>query len=225
MELNISEIHAHLERESQIREKLRDEVVELEKKTRSMTGALNKIHSTHSRDVPALLDSIKPTLTTLHTHMASIAETVPQYQFWRWKDVWTKHLQSAVFVVALVEFLDSGKLISHSGVAFILGIEEDWKDRFHLQIEDYLHGLISLINELSRLAVNMVTLGDYEAPFQISRFVKDLFAGFSLLNLKNDLLRRRFDSIKYDINKIEGVVYDISLRKLNTGSMERSLVL
>jgi Translin family len=51
--------------------------------------------------------------------------------------------------------------------------------------------------------------------------VKDMFAGFSMvsvmggafdsvidipftqLNLKNDLLRRRFDSLKYDIKKIE----------------------
>lgn len=33
----------------------------------------------------------------------------------------------------------------------------------------------------SRLAVNAVTLGDYEAPLRISVFVKDLFAGFSMV--------------------------------------------
>jgi hypothetical protein len=94
-----------------------------------------------------------------------------------------------------------------------------------------------------------VTLGDFEEPLRISIFVKDLFAGFSMvrlgflrsmytalhdfqLNLKNDILRRRFDSLKYDIKKIEEgtlrrsfysfgpfslvgtVVYDVSLRKL-----------
>ena len=66
-----------------------------------------------------------------------------------------------------------------------------------------------------------MTLGDYEAPLRISVFVKDLFAGFSMvtflnvfivgfdissfrkLNLKNDTLRRRFDSLKYDLKKIE----------------------
>jgi len=35
-----------------------------------------------------------------------------------------------------------------------------------------------------------------------------------MLNLKNDPLRRRFDSLKYDIKKIEEVVYDVTLRKL-----------
>ena len=44
----------------------------------------------------------------------------------------------------------------------------------------------------------------------------DLSAGFRLLNLKNDALRKRFDGLKYDVKKVEEVVYDISIRKLNT---------
>jgi len=87
--------------------------------------------------------------------------------------------------------------------------------------EDYLHGVITVINELSRLAVNSVTLGDFEAPLRISVFAKEVSTGFSMLNLKNDLLRRRFDSLKYDIKKIEEVVYDISLRKLVSSPTEK----
>jgi hypothetical protein len=44
--------------------------------------------------------------------------------------------------------------------------------------------------------------------------VKDLHAGFQILNLKNDSLRRRSDSIKYNVKKIEDIVYDLSLRNL-----------
>jgi predicted translin family RNA/ssDNA-binding protein len=93
-------------------------------------------------------------------------------------------------------------------------VRDEWKDRFSLVPEDYLHGVITVINELSRLAVNAVTLGDFEAPLRISAFAKEVFTGFSMLNLKNDPLRRRFDSLKYDIKKIEEVVYDVTLRKL-----------
>ncbi len=50
-----------------------------------------------------------------------------------------------------------------------------------------------------RLAVNSVTMGDYQRPLQISQFVKDVHAGFQVLNLKNDALRRRSDSIKYSV--------------------------
>ncbi|RUP51150.1 translin-like protein [Jimgerdemannia flammicorona] len=118
---------------------------------------------------------------------------------------------------------------------------------FHISIEDVLHSFVSMTNELvrlsstnishqnlvcrsnsphrlrycpqSRLAVNSVTAGDYSRPLRISKFVKDLGSGFQLLNLKNDLLRKRFDGIKYDIKKIEEVVYDISLRGLTTNTV------
>ena len=66
----------------------------------------------------------------------------------------------------------------------------------------------------TRLARNAVTLGDYERPILINQFVKDLFAGFQILNLKNDSLRRRSDGLKYRVKDVEDVVYDLSLRDL-----------
>lgn len=59
-----------------------------------------------------------------------------------------------------------------------------------------------------------MTLGDYKRPLQISTFVKDVHAGFQLLNLKNDALRRRSDGVKYSVKRVEDVVYDLSLRGL-----------
>ncbi|KAL2222587.1 putative recombination hotspot-binding protein [Thermoascus aurantiacus ATCC 26904] len=114
------------------------------------------------------------------------------------------------------------------------------EDAFHLTIEEYLLALISMVEELvrffyplcgfcccfllsfkstdmkaqARLAVNSVTLGDYHRPVQIGNFIKDMFAGFQLLNLKNDILRKRSDGIKYSVKKVEDVVYDLSLRNL-----------
>jgi Translin family len=61
---------------------------------------------------------------------------------------------------------------------------------------------------------NSVTLGDFDLAVKISTFIKDLFAGFQLLNLKNDTLRKRVDGVKYDVKKAEDVVYDLSLRNL-----------
>lgn len=48
----------------------------------------------------------------------------------------------------------------------------------------------------------------------ISIFVKSLHAGFGVLNLKNDALRKRSDGIKYRVKEVEDVVYDLSLRGL-----------
>lgn len=88
------------------------------------------------------------------------------------------------------------------------------RDAFHLTIEEYLLALISLLDELARLARNSVTLGDHRRPLQIAQFTKDVHAGFQILNLKNDTLRKRSDGIKYRVKEVEDVVYDLSLRGL-----------
>lgn len=70
----------------------------------------------------------------------------------------------------------------------------------------------------SRFAVTSVTNGDYYLPMEVSQFIHNLSAGFKLLNLKNDSLRKRFDGLKYAVKKIEEVVYDLSIRGLKPSS-------
>ncbi|KAF8511581.1 Translin [Gautieria morchelliformis] len=215
-----------LDKDVELGEKLRDQGTELEKKTRAIVGLLNKIHSTPSQSIPALVDTARPMLADCQASTAAIAALIPPHQFWRFiilfHSISLSIIQSAVFTAALVEYLSTGDLLSLPRASEILGIKEEWKDRLYLQAEDYLLGLISLVNELSRYCVNVVTMGNHEEPIRISNFVKDMFAGFSMLNLKNDLLRRRFDSLKYDIKKIEEVVYDLSLRRLAPQTRELS---
>jgi hypothetical protein len=135
-------------------------------------------------------------------------------------------------------------------------VKPEWADHFKLTTEDYLHSVISLVNELvsilsflfvsialdrsltniiilylsprkqARLCPNSIVNSDFELPLRISKFSKEIHAGFGLLNLKNDSLRKRFDGMKYDIKKMEEVVYDISLRGLvkktdSTGTVEK----
>lgn len=173
-----------------------------------------------------------------------LAQLVPVGQYYRYNDHWSFLTQRLVFLIALTIFLEIGLLVERDTVAEILGckcnsvlililkdrnsklklilffllnlnaVKTSQKDGFHLDIEDYLMGVLQLASELSRFATNSVTLGDYERPMQISRFMADLSAGFRLLNLKNDGLRKRFDGLKYDVKKIEEIVYDISIRRL-----------
>ena len=63
-----------------------------------------------------------------------------------------------------------------------------------------------------------MTAGKFDEPLKISKFVSELYSSFQLLNLKNDNLRKRFDAVKYDVKKIEEVVYDVSIRKLTTSN-------
>jgi len=70
--------------------------------------------------------------------------------------------------------------------------------------------------------VNSVTSADYGRPYKIAVFVAELDAGFRLLNLKNDSLRKKFDGLKYDLKKIEEVVYDLTIRGLKPAVEEAS---
>jgi hypothetical protein len=100
-----------------------------------------------------------------------------------------------------------------------------------VDVEQYLFGLLMLAGELvswrqasefptqclcaqARFAVNAVAAGDCVRPVHIHRFVSQLDQSFRLLNLKNDNLRRKFDALKYDMQKVEQVVYDLTIRQL-----------
>ncbi|KAH7102538.1 Translin [Auriculariales sp. MPI-PUGE-AT-0066] len=206
--------------DNDLRDKLRETSQTLEKHLRIMTATLNRIHSTPQSEQTALLLKLEPELEEYRKASASIAAVVPEHQYWRWKDLWSRHAQNAVFVVTLRHYLQNGDLLPIANTSEILGYQSDWQDRFYLSAEEYLQGIISMVDELGRLAVNLVTMGDFDGPLKISAFVKEVFSAFSILNLKNDNLRRKFDSLKYILKKLEEIVYDLSLRKLvnRTGS-------
>jgi hypothetical protein len=120
--------------------------------------------------VPALLETVRPVFHSCHTITAALAETIPRDEMWRWKDLWTAPLRAAVFSVVLECFLTDRTLVPLSTVAEQLGstssthaipcealndachilVRDEWKDRFSLTPEDYLHGVITVINELVR---------------------------------------------------------------------------
>lgn len=120
-------------------------------------------------------------------------KTPPNLHSWQSKKSATS---STVRPIPLIQLAHSNLLLG----AVPVNLKDE--DKFHLTIEEYLLSLISMVEELSRLAVNSVTLGDYHRPLEINNFIKDLFAGFQLLNLKNDILRKRSDGIKYSVRSL-----------------------
>ena len=67
--------------------------------------------------------------------------------------------------------------------------KEGKAQQLRLDVDDYLQGLCMVPKELARLAVNCVRCENYDLPQDIATFVANLYAGFRLLNLKNDALR------------------------------------
>ncbi|XP_032791762.1 translin [Daphnia magna] len=208
-----------LDADQDLREEIRLIVRELDTTGREVSLILQQIHQEDGlRQIEELCLKAKVTLAKANIHFSNLASKIPPNQYFRFNDHWRYVMQRYSFLAALIFFLESEKLALHSDVGKLLQVPIKEENGFHLDVEDYLSGLLQLASELSRLAVNSVTAGNYDLPIRISRFVSELNGGFRLLNLKNDSLRKRFDALKYDVKKIEEVVYDLSIRGLRSRS-------
>ena len=116
--------------------------------------------------MPALVESVRPVLYSCKGVTARLVNLIPPSQFWKWKDQWANALRTVIFSAALVEYLATGRLISLATASELLGselflkpyrllepdnnpsVQEEWSDRLAISTEDYLHGIISLVNEL-----------------------------------------------------------------------------
>ncbi|NP_001040282.1 translin [Bombyx mandarina] len=209
-----SDFQKNLDQEQELRETIRTICKEVDQISREATTVLQVIHYNEAGIAPAC-GKARLLFEKAHDGYARLKDAVPPTDYFKYQDHWRFMTQRYCYLIALTIWLEKGILASHETMAEILGVSPvELKEGFHLDIEDYLIGLLTMCSELSRLAVNSVTRGDYERPLRISKFVMELNAGFRLLNLKNDHLRKRFDALKYDVKKIEEVVYDLSIRGL-----------
>ncbi|KAJ5601703.1 hypothetical protein N7510_011237 [Penicillium lagena] len=216
------DLQTKIDEETSVRDELHEIVQTLARKGRSTQAVLARAHSTPADQLKPVLDNVTTEILAQKQEVARLNAVANKHPFYKYNGVWSRELQNLVTSIELCSWLGglqeykAGSFMTIEEVGKFLDIPVNLKeqDAFHLTIEEYLLALIAMVEELSRLAVNSVTLGDYTRPLQIANFIKDLFAGFQLLNLKNDILRKRSDGIKYSLKKVEDVVYDLSLRNL-----------
>ncbi|KAL4969609.1 translin [Aspergillus stella-maris] len=218
-------LQAKIDEEAAVRDELRETVQNLARKGRSTQAVLSRAHSTPAAQLDPVLQDATQEILSQKEEITRLKAVADKHPFYKYNGVWSRDLQNLVASIELTAWLGGFKEFKASETQSFLTIEEvgrvlevpvnlKLEDAFHLTLEEYLLALISMIEELARLAVNSVTLGDYGRPTVIGNFIKELFNGFQLLNLKNDTLRKRSDAIKYSVKKVEDVVYDLSLRNL-----------
>jgi translin len=84
-----------------------------------------------------------------------------------------------------------------------------------LKIDDehYLLGICDFTGELSRRAVLSATRHDYDEIKRIHTLIEEIQSFFLKLNLRNSELRKKSDSIKWNLKRVEEVLYDISFKQ------------
>jgi predicted translin family RNA/ssDNA-binding protein len=86
------------------------------------------------------------------------------------------------------------------------------QQQLDVQVEDYLLGLCDLTGELGRKTVLAAIAKDYQMVVTIRNLVDDIHGLFLQLNLRNGELRKKSDSIKWNLKKIEDVLYDVKTK-------------
>ncbi|RMD57427.1 hypothetical protein D6825_04060 [Candidatus Woesearchaeota archaeon] len=77
----------------------------------------------------------------------------------------------------------------------------------------YLPGLCDLVGELVRAAINSAAKGDHKTALEIKRDVEDLYSELMLFDWRNTPVRRKFDSIKYGLEKLEDLALKIAFKQ------------
>ena len=106
--------------------------------------------------------------------------------------------QEYVEAAAFYEFVKNGRIPT--------------RESFGVGAEDYLIGLCDLTGELVRKAIFEAIRKNFEKAGQIKELVNDIYGEFLKLHLRNGELRKKSDSIKWNLKKLEEVMYDVSMR-------------
>ena len=79
--------------------------------------------------------------------------------------------------------------------------------------EHYLLGICDLSGELVRRAINSAIKKNYDEAVWIRKFLEELYGEMLKFDFRNGDLRRKFDGIKYDLQKLDDLIFDIELRR------------
>jgi len=212
-----SEYGQYLDKEAIVKDDLKTTIKDLETAARDIHTFLQRIHRPGGvKDTVGIAAKAKEKFAVVSQKYSDLDKKLPYESYWKYCFLWSSTTSWSSFLASLTIYLDTEQLATKQQFEQLLGLGSDSGcNTVKLDIEEYLIGLTHLSNELSRLSVNCVTSEDYSRPEKIAQFISSLNSGFRLLNLKNDNLRKKFDGIKYDLKKVEEVVYDLSIRGLN----------
>lgn len=94
-------------------------------------------------------------------------------------------------------------------LAFALNKKIPTHKQLSIDAENYLLGICDFTGELARMAVNKAIKKDKKSVEKIRDVIDDILGEFLKFNLRNGELRKKYDSIKWNLNKVEQVLYDL----------------
>src|SRR3989344_8906795 len=110
-------------------------------------------------------------------------------------------LDSNINKVAMQEYVEA--ICYHE---FIKNKRIPLRKELEVDTENYLCGICDLIGELVRRSVNEVINNNLNNAVEIRELIENIYGEFLMFNLRNGDLRRKMDSIKWNLKKIDEVI-------------------
>jgi len=158
-----------------------------------------------SRDIIGLSKRI---IHALHREDSQKAATLVKEIKSRIKKLPSEDYRTGMRNVALQEYTEALAL-------FIFAKEKSipTRDELGVDTENYLAGLCDMTGELVRMAVNRAIKKRNDEVFEIKDLVDMIYGEFLQLDIRRGELRKKFDQVKWNLQKLEDVAYSISLKK------------
>ncbi len=147
------------------------------------------IYSVHRNDLKSAEQSLKEIKTEVKLLPEKPYDT----------DIQKTAIQEYVEAICYYEFVKNNKIPT--------------KKELNIDTEGYLLGLCDLTGELSRKAVAEVIKKNFKEVERIKQLVEEIYGEFLKFDLRNGELRKKSDSIKWNLNRLEEIEYALSMRK------------
>jgi len=151
------------------------------------------INALHRND----LNSAEQNIIEINKKIRAMNKKTSKFSALRYSGSYKVALQEYVEAIAFYHYIKHKKLPS---------LKE-----LEVEPEVFVAGTCDLTGELVRKAINSVTKENYRVAVEIKDFIENIYSQFLEINFKGEL-RRKFDSIKYDLKKLEDIVYELKVR-------------
>ena len=153
------------------------------------------IYAVHKEDLKSAEQYSKSALQ-ITKELKEIARKSPQLEFsGAYREAFAEYIEAELYH----HFVKNKRIPSYK----TLGVDS----------ESYLMGLSDLTGELVRKAVFLAGKGKVNEVLQIRDLIDDIYGEMLGFDLRNSELRKKFDSIKYNLRKLEDLVLDLKLKK------------
>ena len=178
----------HINKEMQLFDKRRDNM--LQKSHEAIRFSKRVIYAVHRNDKQA--DSLARQLKEKIRDMRTRGEL-------QFLPVYKVAMQEYVEAIVLYEFIKNNKVPTQ-------------KDLF-VSAPDYLAGLCDLTGEIMRKANYLAINHKPTEVVRMKELVDKIYEQLLLLDIREQELRRKFDSVKYNLQKVEDLVLRIQSRR------------